>query len=165
MSNLGLERALAELGIAVERCGVGDREVVETMRREGIVLGGEQSGHVVHLDLSTTGDGLLTAIQVASIVATGDESLAEATAEFQRFPQVLKNIRVASKPPLERIPSVQAAVRRAEAALGGEGRLVLRYSGTEPLARVMIEGPNQAAIERLADDVLAAIAGAVEGAS
>jgi phosphoglucosamine mutase len=78
---------------------------------------------------------------------------------------VLKNIRVASKPPLERIPSVQAAVRRAEAALGGEGRLVLRYSGTEPLARVMIEGPNQAAIERLADDVLAAIAGAVEGAS
>lgn len=165
MSNLGLERALGALGIAVERCDVGDREVVDTMRRLGLILGGEQSGHIVHLGLSTTGDGLLTALQVAAIVAAGGVPLSTVLDGFHRFPQVLKNLRVAAKPPLDGLPTVRDAVRRATRELGDEGRLVLRYSGTEPLARVMIEGPDQATIERLADEVLAAIAGAVGEAS
>ena len=158
MSNLGLERALARDGIGVERCGVGDRQVVDTLRKEGLVLGGEQSGHIVHLGLSTTGDGMLTALQMAGLIARSGASLSELLAGFERFPQVLENLRVRSKPPLESLPAVREAAAEVERELGDEGRLVLRYSGTEPLARVMIEGPDQATIERLADRVLAAIA-------
>jgi phosphoglucosamine mutase len=163
MSNLGLERALARRGIGVVRCGVGDRVVVETMRRREIVLGGEQSGHVVQLDLSTTGDGLLTALQVAFLVAR--EARAEGSAtplsdlleDFERYPQVLLNVRVREKPDLEELPAVAAAVRAVEERLGADGRLVLRYSGTEPLARVMIEGPEQELIEELAGRIASAI--------
>jgi phosphoglucosamine mutase len=157
MSNLGLERALAEIGVGVERCGVGDRIVVETMQREGIVLGGEQSGHVVNLDLSTTGDGLLTGLTMAALVATSGRPLSELLSGFVRYPQVLLNVKVASKPDLEGLPKVAAAAKRVEDELGADGRLVLRYSGTEPLARVMIEGPDQATIERLAGELAAAI--------
>ncbi|HEX6202735.1 MAG TPA: phosphoglucosamine mutase [Thermoanaerobaculia bacterium] len=157
MSNLGLERALAEIGVEVVRCGVGDRVVVETMQREGIVLGGEQSGHVVDLDLSTTGDGLLTGLTMAALVAASGETLSGLLAGFVRYPQVLLNVRVASKPELESLPRVAAAARRVEDELGADGRLVLRYSGTEPLARVMIEGPEQERIERLAGEIAAAI--------
>ena len=157
MSNLGLERALAAHGIGVVRCGVGDREVVETMRREGIVLGGEQSGHVVHLGLSQTGDGLLTAVQVARIVRDAGRPVSELLAGFRRFPQVLLSVRVAEKPDLATLPTVAAAADRVERELGDEGRLVLRYSGTEPLARVMIEGPEQARIDRMAEELGAAI--------
>ncbi len=165
MSNLGLERALAEVGIGVERCGVGDREVVETLRRESLLLGGEQSGHVVHMGLSTTGDGLLTALQMAYLVVRAihhdtKRPLSDLLAGFTRFPQVLVNVPVREKPDLMELPAVAAAVREAEARLGDEGRLVLRYSGTEQLARVMIEGPDQGAIEALAG----AIAGAIEEA-
>lgn len=158
MSNLGLERALAGEEIEVVRCGVGDRAVVETLRNEGLVLGGEQSGHIVHLGLSTTGDGLLTALQIAALVCASGATLSELLEPFKRFPQVLKNLRVGSKPPLDSLPSVRAAAARVERELGADGRLVLRYSGTEPLARVMIEGPDQTRIDRLADEVLAAIA-------
>jgi phosphoglucosamine mutase len=157
MSNFGLDRALARRGIAVVRCGVGDREVVETMRREGLVLGGEPSGHVVHLGLGTTGDGLLTALHLAALVRRSGRPLSELVAPLARFPQVLVNVRVAAKPPLEELPGVAAAARAVEAALGDEGRLVLRYSGTEPLARVMIEGPDQARVEALAGGLAAAI--------
>lgn len=158
MSNLGLERALEREGIDLVRCDVGDRWVVETLQRRGLKLGGEQSGHIVHLDLSTTGDGLLTALQVAARVAEGREkSLARLLADFRRYPQVLVNVRVGDKPPLEELPAVTAAVRRIEERLGAEGRLVLRYSGTEPLARVMLEGRNQEEIEELAQEVAQAI--------
>jgi phosphoglucosamine mutase len=157
MSNLGLERALAEIGIEVVRCGVGDRVVVETMQGQGIILGGEQSGHVVDLELSTTGDGLLTGLIVAALAAAAGRPLSELLAGFVRFPQVLLNVPVASKPELESLPQVAAAARRVEDELGADGRLVLRYSGTEPLARVMIEGPDQATIERLAGELAAAI--------
>lgn len=163
MSNLGLERALAGHGVGVVRCGVGDREVVATMRRDGLLLGGEQSGHVVHLGLATTGDGLLTAVQVAALLEPGRRAepgwrpLSARLAAFTRFPQVLLNVRVAAKPPLAGLPAVAAAARSVEAALGEEGRLVLRYSGTEPLARVMIEGPDQGTIEALAEELAAAI--------
>jgi phosphoglucosamine mutase len=158
MSNLGLERALARHGIAVVRCGVGDRLVVETMRREGILLGGEQSGHIVRLDLAATGDGLLTAVQMAALVHRAGRPLSELLAEFRRYPQTLVNVRVASKPDLATLPRVTAAARAVEDELGADGRLVLRYSGTEPLARVMIEGPDQETIETLAGHLAAVLA-------
>jgi phosphoglucosamine mutase len=169
MSNLGLERALARHGIGVTRCGVGDRAVVETMLREGIHLGGEQSGHIVHLDRAATGDGLLTAMQIAVIArtagsagTTGSQSpprpLSDRLAGFRRYPQVLLNVRVARKPDLATVPGVAAAARRVEQELGTDGRLVLRYSGTESLARVMIEGPDQTTIETLAARLATVIA-------
>jgi phosphoglucosamine mutase len=158
MSNLGLERALARHGIAVVRCGVGDRLVVETMRREGILLGGEQSGHIVRLDLAATGDGLLTAVQMAALVHRAGRPLSELLAAFRRYPQTLVNVRVASKPDLATLPRVTAAARAVEDELGADGRLVLRYSGTEPLARVMIEGPDQQTIETLAGHLAAVLA-------
>jgi phosphoglucosamine mutase len=162
MSNLGLERALARHGIGVVRCGVGDRAVVETMRRGGILLGGEQSGHIVRLDLAATGDGLLTAAQIAMITAKASgaaQPLSALLAGFHRYPQVLLNVPVARKPDLASVPGVAAAALGVERALGADGRLVLRYSGTEPLARVMIEGPDQAAIETMAARLAAVIAG------
>jgi phosphoglucosamine mutase len=164
MSNLGLERALAREGIALVRCDVGDRAVVETMRRLGIALGGEQSGHIVHLGLSTTGDGLLTALQMAGIVAATGHPLSELLAGFRRYPQVLLNVRVREKPELLALPRVAAAVRTVEDHLGADGRLVLRYSGTEPLARVMIEGPDQATVEALAGGIAEAIEGEIGAA-
>ncbi len=158
MSNLGLERALDRQGIALVRCDVGDRAVVDTMRQQGIALGGEQSGHLVHLGLSTAGDGLLTALQMTAIVASTGHPLSELLDGFRRYPQILVNVRVREKPDLLAIPRVAAAVRSVEDRLGADGRLVLRYSGTEPLARVMIEGPDQAVVESLAGGIAAAIA-------
>lgn len=158
MSNLGLERALERHGIGVVRCGVGDRVVVETLRREGLVLGGEQSGHIVNLDLATTGDGLLTALQVAALTAAAGRPVAELLEGFERYPQVLVNVAVTAKPELTTLPAVAAAAERVERELGDDGRLVLRYSGTEPLARVMIEGPDQETVEGLAADLAGAIA-------
>lgn len=149
MSNMGLEQALARRGIDVLRCGIGDREVARTMRREDVRLGGEQSGHLLDLNLATTGDGLLTAIAVARIVASSGRSLADLASGFRRFPQVLQNVTVGEKLPLETLPGLSDAVCTAERELGASGRVLLRYSGTEPLARVMIEGPDQQRIEEL----------------
>ncbi len=157
MSNLGLERALAREAIELVRCGVGDRLVVEAMRKEGILLGGEQSGHVVEMSLATTGDGLLTALQMARIVAESGQPLSRLLAGFRRYPQILLNVRVARKPGLATVPRVAAAARAVEERLGADGRLVLRYSGTEPLARVMIEGPEQGTIDELAEEIAAAL--------
>ena len=150
MSNLGLERALDEAGIGTVRCGVGDRTVVEAMRREGIDLGGEQSGHIVHLPSGTTGDGLLTSLQIARILHDGDRSLSERLTRLRRYPQLLHNIPVHKKVPFADLPKAMRAASAIEDQLGSEGRLVLRYSGTEPLARIMLEGPEQATIERMA---------------
>jgi phosphoglucosamine mutase len=157
MSNLGLERALEGASIELVRCGVGDRTVVNTMLEAGISLGGEQSGHIVDLRHSTTGDGLATALQVASIVAKEGRLLSELLASFVRFPQVLINVKVRSKPPLESLPSVAAVAHEVAVQLGNRGRLVLRYSGTEPLARVMIEGEDQNEIDELASNLIEAI--------
>jgi phosphoglucosamine mutase len=159
MSNLGLERALDREGIGIVRCAVGDRYVVEAMKKEGILLGGEQSGHIVERRLASTGDGLLTALQIAGIVHQGARPLSELLAGFRRYPQVLKNVRVVRKPDFATIPSVAAAARSVEDRLGADGRLVLRYSGTEPLARVMIEGPDQPTIEAMAAELIGVIQG------
>ncbi len=153
MSNLGLEVALRREGIGVVRCDVGDRVVVETMRREGIELGGEQSGHIVSLSLSTTGDGLLTALQIAALKQRDGRPLSAMLEGFERFPQLLRNLPVRHKPDLDSLPAVDEASREVERRLGDDGRLVLRYSGTEPLVRIMIEGKDRGEIEGLADQL------------
>ncbi|HSS51173.1 MAG TPA: phosphoglucosamine mutase [Thermoanaerobaculia bacterium] len=161
MSNLGLERTLGAEGISLVRCSVGDRYVVEAMRREGILLGGEQSGHIVQSALASTGDGLLTALQVAFLRRQDGRPLSAMLAPFRRYPQVLLNVRVARKQDFDTLPTVAAAARDVERRLGDDGRLVLRYSGTEPLARIMIEGPEQELIDGMAAELAAAIRGAL----
>ncbi len=159
MSNLGLERALAAEGIGVVRCNVGDRYVVEAMKQKGILLGGEQSGHIVQSHLASTGDGLLTALQMAWLVHESDRPLSEMLAPFRRYPQILLNVRVARKIDFKNLPAVTETARSVEDRLGEDGRLVLRYSGTEPLARIMIEGPEQGMIDALAEELAVAIRG------
>ena len=158
MSNLGLEVALRRQDISIVRCDVGDRHVVATMESQGIVLGGEQSGHIVNRSLSTAGDGLLTALHLAALRQHQGRPLSQLLQDFERFPQILLNVPVRTKPDLSSLPAVEEARQRIEEQLGNEGRLVLRYSGTEPLARVMIEGPKQETIHRLAHDLARVIA-------
>jgi len=157
MSNLGLERALAACRIQVVRCDVGDREVVRTLRATGLRLGGEQSGHLVDLERSTTGDGLLTSALLAARVAAAGAPVSELLAGFRRFPQLLVNVPVRAKPALDSLPRVADAAGEVERSLGEDGRLVLRYSGTEPLARIMLEGPDEPTLHALADRLAAAI--------
>jgi phosphoglucosamine mutase len=147
MSNLGLERALAREGISLARANVGDRYVLEEMLRNGNVLGGEQSGHIIFLDDSPAGDGLLTAVKIASLVSLRGrlESLIDG---FKDYPQVILNVKVRSKPPLDSLSEVSRALAEAQSALGENGRVVLRYSGTEPLARVMVEAEHDADVQR-----------------
>jgi phosphoglucosamine mutase len=153
MSNLGLELALRRHGVDLVRTDVGDRYVVEAMRREGLNLGGEQSGHVVFLDHITTGDGLLTALQVLALMQRSGRPLSELAAVVEPVPQVLRAVRVRDKTPLEELPELAETVRRIESDLAEEGRILVRYSGTEPVARVMIEGPDRQRIEALAAEV------------
>ncbi len=154
MSNLGLERALSREGGKLVRCNVGDRYVVETMRKSGYNFGGEQSGHLIFLDHVTTGDGLVAALQVLSIVLREQRPLSElARAAMERVPQVLVNVRLAARRPLEDMPITQRAVRAAEDRLGQEGRVLVRWSGTEPKLRVMIEGPHEGTIKGLAEGI------------
>lgn len=158
MSNMGLEAALRRDGIRMLRAAVGDKYVLEEMRKTGAVLGGEQSGHIIFLDgESTTGDGLLTALRVLQIVAESGRPLAELIRDLKVFPQVITNIRVREKKPLEQIPVVAEAIRAAEQQLDGNGRVVVRYSGTEPVARVMVEAEEQALVTKFADSISAAI--------
>lgn len=148
MSNRGLHRALREVGVGVVECAVGDRYVVEALRREGLPLGGEQSGHVIFGDdLHFIGDGLYTALRVLEVLRAGDAPLSELAAAYRPYPQVLLNVPVGAKPPLEGLRHTATLVAEIEAELGEEGRVLLRYSGTESLARVMVEGPDRAAIE------------------
>jgi phosphoglucosamine mutase len=161
MSNLGLERALAGLGLRLVRADVGDRYVVEAMLREKINLGGEQSGHVVFLDHNTTGDGMLTALQVLALMRREERPLSELARVMERTPQVLRSVRVRSKPPLEELPEFARALARIGADLEGRGRILVRYSGTEPVARVMLEGDDVGEIETLAEELCALIQRAI----
>jgi phosphoglucosamine mutase len=156
MSNLGLERVLARDGISLARTNVGDRYVLEEMLNSGNVLGGEQSGHIIFLDDSPAGDGLLTAVKIASLVSMQGrlESLVQG---LKDYPQTIVNVKVRSKPPLESLPEVASALAEALSALGDNGRIVLRYSGTEPLARVMVEAEHEADVQRFSQSVANAL--------
>jgi phosphoglucosamine mutase len=160
MSNLGLERVLAREGVGLTRTGVGDRYVLEEMLRSGSVLGGEQSGHIIFLDDSPAGDGLLTAVKIASLVSRHGtiESLIEG---LKDYPQTIVNVKVRSKPPLATVPEVARALAEAESALGDHGRIVLRYSGTEQLARVMVEAEQEADVDRYSQSIAKAIDSAI----
>ena len=160
MSNLGLERALAREGISLARAAVGDRYVLEEMLKSDNNLGGEQSGHIIFLDDSPAGDGLLTAVKMASLASMNGplETLIEG---FKDFPQVILNVKVKSKPPLDSLPDVARALTAAQSALGENGRVVLRYSGTEPLARVMVEAEQQVDVEHFSKSIAEALRGAI----
>src|SRR5579863_1309695 len=157
MSNMGLESALKRSGIRMLRAPVGDRYVLEQMQLNNAALGGEQSGHILLPHLATTGDGLLTALVVLDLIARTGRSIDELTADLKVFPQVIVNIKVREKRPLDTIPAVASAIRAAEEDLKDSGRVVIRYSGTEALARVMIEAEDENAMRRHAESIAGAI--------
>ena len=160
MSNLGLERVLSHEGIGLARTNVGDRYVLEEMLKSGNALGGEQSGHIIFLEDSPAGDGLLTAVKVTSLVALHG-SLEALVEGLKDYPQTIVNVKVKTKPALESVPEVAQALREAETTLGDNGRIVLRYSGTEPLARVMVEAEHSGDVERFSQSIATAIRGAI----
>jgi phosphoglucosamine mutase len=161
MSNLGLHVAMRERGIRVVTTAVGDRYVVEEMLKSGYNLGGEQSGHVVCLDHNTTGDGLVTALSVLALMVETGKPLSELRRIMERFPQVLINLKVRSKPDVRTIPTVAQAIAQAEQELGERGRVLVRYSGTEALLRVMIEGERESTIQRMAETIAEAARAAI----
>jgi phosphoglucosamine mutase len=153
MSNLGLERAVARWGVKVARAKVGDRHVVELMRRQGLVFGGEQSGHLVFLDHATTGDGTLAALQVLAVMCRAGRPMSELTRIFEPVPQTLLNVEVRERRELSSLPTVQKLIARVEKQLGAKGRVLVRFSGTEAKVRVMIEGENDKQIKGFAAEI------------
>ncbi|HUN62049.1 MAG TPA: phosphoglucosamine mutase [Candidatus Sulfotelmatobacter sp.] len=160
MSNLGLERALARDGVSLARAAVGDRYVLEEMLKSDNNLGGEQSGHIIFLDDSPAGDGLLTAVKMASL-ASMHGSLESLVEGLKDYPQVIVNVKVKSKPPLDSLPDVARALAAAQSTLGDNGRVVLRYSGTEPLARVMVEAEHQRDVDLFSKSIAEALRGTI----
>ncbi len=161
MSNLGLERSIREAGGKMIRSQVGDRYVVEEMVRGGYNFGGEQSGHLIFLDHNTTGDGMISALQLLAIMQRRQRPLSELAGVLTRVPQILLNARVRERRDLHAIPKIDEAIRQVERELGDSGRLLVRYSGTEPVVRVMIEGENEAKIRRMAEDLVDCISAGV----
>jgi len=157
MSNIGLEIAFRAAEIKLVRTDVGDKYVLDELLRLNASIGGEQSGHIILPELSLAGDGMITALSLLRALRETGKSLSESTAGFQTYPQVLLNVRVRGKQPFTDLPVVQTAVREVETQLADTGRLLLRYSGTEPLARVMIEGESQRQIESYAEKIASAI--------
>jgi len=156
MSNAGLERALADAGVRLIRTAVGDRYVLEAMQRGGFRIGGEQSGHIIDLESNTTGDGIATAVRLLGLRAR-EGSLHELARIMHVYPQVLVNVRVADKRRVEEDPDVRGAIEKAQRQLEGAGRVLVRPSGTEPLVRIMVEGPDEAKIRQIASDVAARV--------
>ena len=157
MANLGLEKALDRDGIRMLRTAVGDKYVLEEMERLGAPLGGEQSGHVIFRDYATTGDGMLTALRLFEIARQAGAGLDELTADLQVYPQKLVNVRVREKKALTEVPAVAHEIRQVEEAFAGSGRVLVRFSGTEPLARVMVEGPDAEQVDRFSARIAEAI--------
>ncbi|HQR67819.1 MAG TPA: phosphoglucosamine mutase, partial [Thermoanaerobaculia bacterium] len=155
MTNFGLERALGALGVSLRRVPVGDRYVVTEMEASGALLGGEPSGHLIRADLSTTGDGTLSGLHLAAFVALSKTPLA-AQPRFPRTPQLLRNLRVRERVPVGDVPVLSGAIGRAEERLAGRGRVLVRWSGTEPLLRVMVEGEDAGLVAALADEIVSA---------
>jgi phosphoglucosamine mutase len=161
MSNMGLEIALRNSGIRMLRANVGDKYVLEEMLKTGATLGGEQSGHIIFRDGdATTGDGLLTALRLMDIIVRSGKPLAELVSDLKVFPQKIQNVRVREKVPFDQVPAIHSAITAAEKELGGNGRIVVRYSGTEALARVMVEAESESKMQ----SITAAIAGEIQKA-
>ncbi|MDE3164518.1 MAG: phosphoglucosamine mutase, partial [Acidobacteriota bacterium] len=161
MANLGLEKALEADGVRMVRTPVGDKYVLEEMVRLGAVLGGEQSGHVIFREFATTGDGMLTALRVFEIARRAGQGLDELTADLKVYPQRLVNVRVREKRDLAELPAVAAEIRQVEESFAGTGRVLVRFSGTEPLARVMVEGSDPERVETSSERIAAAIRRAI----
>lgn len=157
MSNVGLELALKRHGITLLRTSVGDKYVMEAMMKGGYALGGEQSGHIILSEHLPTGDGLATALAVLRVMADTGRELADLASDLVTYPQTLVNVRVKEKTPVERVPSVVTAIEQVERELSGNGRVLVRYSGTEPLLRIMIEGENQVTVQGWAEQIAAAV--------
>ncbi len=157
MSNMGLDLALREAGGRVVKTAVGDRYVVEEMRRQGCLLGGEQSGHMIFLEYNTTGDGVLTALQILAIMQETGKPLSELAAVMTSLPQTLVNVRVRERRNINDIPAIRQVIDAVEQRLGDQGRVLVRYSGTEPLLRIMLEGPDQDDIAGMAAEIAAAV--------
>ncbi len=155
MSNIGLDQSLAEHGISMVRAKVGDRHVVEMMRKNGYKLGGEQSGHIIFLDSATTGDGILAALKVLEVMKRTGKPLSELKRQIKLYPQVLENVRVREQKPVDTLPAVKKMIEDAEKKLGTKGRVFVRYSGTEPLIRVMVEGEDESMIRTIATEIAA----------
>ncbi|MGD9346912.1 MAG: phosphoglucosamine mutase [Candidatus Aminicenantes bacterium] len=157
MSNMGLENALGEMGLKLVRTEVGDKYVLEEMMKRNANLGGEQSGHTIFLDDCPTGDGILTSLKMLEVLATKDTTMSRMISGFVEYPQILKNVPVSKKPDMRRYPEITDAIKAVEGLLAGQGRLNVRYSGTEPLARIMIEGADLQQIEGYADELATVI--------
>ena len=157
MSNLGLERAINALDLNFYRAAVGDRYVIELLQKNNLILGGETSGHIINLDMSTTGDGIIAALKVLEVMAATEKKLSELLKQVNKFPQIMRNVKLKEKIDIAKIDSINEAVKDTELTLGKRGRVVLRPSGTEPLVRVMIEGEDlnqvETLVEQLADKV------------
>jgi phosphoglucosamine mutase len=153
MSNGGLDEAIGKAGGKVVRTQVGDKFVIDEMRRLDANVGGEQSGHMIFRDFTTTGDGIISALQMLRVMRETGKPLSELCRVLQRFPQIMLNIKIRTKPPLESVAGVPAAIKEAKVALGGSGTVIVRYSGTEPLCRVTVEGRDRAAIEQQAQRI------------
>jgi phosphoglucosamine mutase len=153
MANFGFLKAMEKCGIEVIRSPVGDRYVIQEMLKQGANVGGEQSGHLIFLDHNTTGDGLVCALQVLRIMIETDSKLSDLASIFKKYPQALVNIKVSSKPSLEELESVQKAISQVEKSLGDSGRVLVRYSGTESICRVMVEGPKLKQVQQMANAI------------
>jgi phosphoglucosamine mutase len=161
MSNIGLEIALRDRGLTLIRTPVGDKYVNEAMLAGGYALGGEQSGHVILAEHLPTGDGMATALAVLRVMAGTGRELSDLASALRTFPQTLVNVRVRQKAPVDTVPEIAAAIARVEAALDGRGRVLVRYSGTEPLLRIMIEGEDQATVQAWAEEIADAVRGTI----
>jgi phosphoglucosamine mutase len=161
MSNFGLDESIAAAGGKVVRTAVGDRYVVESMREGNFSIGGEQSGHLIFRDHGTTGDGLLAALQVLRIMTESGKPLSELRRCLKKYPQAQRNLRVKEKPPIDSLQEVSRLVKETESLLAGKGRVLLRYSGTEPKVRLLIEGPDEAMINAAADGIAGALTAAI----
>jgi len=157
MSNVGLELFLNKLGLNLHRTGVGDRLVAEKMEEVGALVGGEQSGHIILKEFLPTGDGVLTSVVIASLIKSLRKPLSEIVSQIELYPQKLKNVRVKEKPPLEKLEKLQDAIKEAERELSGRGRILVRYSGTEPLLRIMVEADSDEVIDRIIEKIERAV--------